>query len=71
MAVAANTRALYLLGTRGREIVMNYMFVGLLIAIGLLLLEPGLAPLAIRFKLLVLSTFCVLTYLVAEYRSAR
>ncbi len=50
---------------------MNYMFVGLLIAIGLLLLEPGLAPLAIRFKLLVLSSFCVLTYLVAEYRSAR
>jgi hypothetical protein len=50
---------------------MNYTFLGLLIAVGLLLFEPGLAPLAIRFKLLLLSTFCLMSLLVNEYWSVR
>jgi hypothetical protein len=50
---------------------MNYTFLGLLIAVGVLLLEPGLAPLDVRFKLLLLSTFCLMSVLVNEYWSVR
>jgi len=50
---------------------MNYTFLGLLIAVGLLLLQPDLAPFAIRFKLLLLSTFCLMSLLVNEYWSVR
>lgn len=50
---------------------MKYTFLGLLIAVGLLFLEPGMAPLAIRFKLLLLSTVCLMSLLVNEYWSFR
>jgi hypothetical protein len=46
---------------------MNYTFVGLLIAVGLLLLEPGLAPAAIRFNLVLLSTLCLISQLAAKH----
>ena len=50
---------------------MKYTFLGLLIAVGVLVLEPGLAPFAVRFKLLLLSSFCLMSLLVNEYWSVR
>ena len=48
---------------------MKYTFIGLLIAVGVLVLQPDLAPVAVRFKLLLLSSFCLMSLLVNEYWS--
>ncbi len=48
---------------------MNHVLLALLIAVGICLLVPGLAPAAVRFPLLALSTFCVLGHVATEFWS--
>ena len=48
---------------------MKYTFIGLLIVVGLLVFDPGVAPFDIRFKLLVLFTSCLLTQFISEFWS--
>jgi hypothetical protein len=50
---------------------MNYTFLTLLIAMGILLLQPELAPATIRIKLLLLSSICLASHLIGEYMSVQ
>jgi hypothetical protein len=52
-------------------VLLDYVFVALLAALGILVLDPGVFPLAVKAGLLLLSSACLVGDLVAASVTAR